>query len=46
MEDLTTEELKQLLAFYRQRYYESEYNNLQLQVKLNRVSDSDKNKTS
>jgi len=37
MEDLTIEEVKQLVNFYRQRLSESEFQALQLQIKLNRV---------
>ena len=37
MEDLTVEEIKQLLMFYKQRATDMEFNLLQSQLKLNRV---------
>jgi hypothetical protein len=37
MEDLTVEEIKQLVTFYKQRATEMEFNLLQSQLKLNRA---------
>ena len=37
MEDLTIEELKQLVTFYKQKATEIEFNLLQSQLKLNRA---------
>ena len=37
MQDLSIEELKQLLSFYRQRSSEFEFDNLQWQLKYNRL---------
>ena len=37
MEDLTIEEVKQLVIFYKQRATDLEFNLLQSQLKLNRV---------
>ena len=37
MEDLTIEELKQLVTFYKQKATEMEFNLLQSQLKLNRA---------
>ena len=36
MEDLTVEEIKQLVTFYRQRATDTEFTLLQTQLKLNR----------
>ena len=36
MEDLTIEEIKQLVAFYKQKATDTEFNLLQTQLKLNR----------
>ena len=36
MEDLTTEEVKQLVTFYKQKATEMEFTLLQVQLKLNR----------
>jgi len=38
MEDLTLEEIKQLVIFYKQKSTDLEFNLLQLQIKLNRIS--------
>jgi len=40
MQDLNIEELKQLLSFYRQRSSEFEFENLQWQLKYNRLLNS------
>ena len=37
MEDLTIEEVKQLVTFYKQKATEMEFNLLQTQLKLNRI---------
>ena len=37
MEDLTVEEIKQLVMFYKQKATDAEFNLLQAQLKLNRV---------
>jgi len=37
MEDLTVEEIKQLVIFYKQKATDMEFNLLQSQLKLNRV---------
>ena len=37
MEDLTIEEIKQLVTFYKQKATEMEFNLLQSQLKLNRA---------
>ena len=37
MEDLTVEEIKQLVTFYKQKATEMEFSLLQSQLKLNRV---------
>ena len=37
MEDLTIDELKQLLTFYKQRLSDIEFTLLQTQIKLNKV---------
>jgi hypothetical protein len=37
MEDLSLEEIKQLVIFYKQKSADLEFNLLQLQIKLNRV---------
>ena len=37
MEDLTVEEIKQLVTFYKQKSTDMEFNLLQSQLKLNRV---------
>ena len=37
MEDLTIEEVRQLVTFYKQKATEMEFNLLQTQLKLNRV---------
>jgi hypothetical protein len=38
MEDLTLEEIKQLVIFYKQKSTDLEFNLLQLQIKLNRIN--------
>jgi hypothetical protein len=42
MEDLSSEELIQLVNFYRQRAADLEFQVLQLQLKLNKTSAEDK----
>ena len=42
MEDLSSEELIQLVNFYRQRAADLEFQVLQLQLKLSKVSNEDK----
>lgn len=37
MEDLTIEEVKQLVVFYKQKSSDLEFNLLQMQIKLNRT---------
>ena len=37
MEDLTIDEVRQLVTFYKQKATEVEFNLLQIQLKLNRV---------
>ena len=37
MEDLTIDEVKQLVIFYKQKSVDLEFNLLQLQIKLNRT---------
>jgi hypothetical protein len=37
MEDLTVEEIKQLVMFYKQKATDAEFNLLQAQLKLNRI---------
>ena len=38
MEDLSLEEIKQLVIFYKQKSADLEFNLLQLQIKLNRIT--------
>lgn len=38
MEDLSIEEIKQLVIFYKQKSADLEFNLLQLQIKLNRIT--------
>jgi hypothetical protein len=38
MEDLNLEEIKQLVIFYKQKSADLEFNLLQLQIKLNRIT--------
>ena len=38
MEDLTIEEIKQLVIFYKQKSSDLEFNLLQMQIKLNRTT--------
>lgn len=38
MEDLTIDEVKQLVMFYKQKSVDLEFNLLQLQIKLNRIT--------
>jgi hypothetical protein len=38
MEDLSLEEIKQLVIFYKQKNADLEFNLLQLQIKLNRIT--------
>lgn len=38
MEDLSLEEIKQLVIFYKQKSADLEFNILQLQIKLNRIT--------
>lgn len=42
MEDLSSEELVQLVNFYRQRAADLEFQVLQLQLKLNKAGNEDK----
>ena len=37
MEDLSLEEIKQLVIFYKQKSADLEFNLLQMQIKLNRI---------
>lgn len=39
MEDLSLEEIKQLVIFYKQKSADLEFNLLQLQIKLNRITE-------
>ncbi len=39
MEDLSIEEIKQLVIFYKQKSVDLEFNLLQLQIKLNRITE-------
>jgi len=41
VEDLTLEEVKQLLFFYKQKSSDLEFNLLQMQIKSNRISNLD-----
>lgn len=38
MEDLSLEEIKQLVIFYKQKSADLEFNLLQMQIKLNRIT--------
>jgi hypothetical protein len=38
VEDLSIEEIKQLVIFYKQKSVDLEFNLLQLQIKLNRIT--------
>lgn len=46
MEDLSLEEIKQLVLFYKQKSSDLEFSVLQSQLKLNRINNSDAKKTS
>jgi hypothetical protein len=39
VEDLSIEEIKQLVIFYKQKSVDLEFNLLQLQIKLNRITE-------
>jgi len=41
VEDLNIEEVKQLVVFYKQKSSDLEFNLLQMQIKLNRISNLD-----